>query len=95
MDLSFALQQEVEQAAKGQGISPEQFILQAVTEKIDALKAQVDSRAENRAPGQVIGASHLREQDGMLVFDTESLDQIDFDLLLEQGRERSWESFGL
>jgi hypothetical protein len=39
--------------------------------------------------------SRLREKDGILVFDTESLDQVDFDLLLEQGRDRSWEALGL
>ena len=31
--------------------------------------------------------SQLREQDGILVFDTEPLDQVNFDLLLEEGRE--------
>jgi hypothetical protein len=41
MNLSPALQQKIEQIAILQGISPEQFILQAVTEKISALKEQI------------------------------------------------------
>ena len=38
MNLSPALQQEIEQIATRQGISPEQFILQTLMEKINALK---------------------------------------------------------
>lgn len=94
MNLSFALQQEVEQIARRQGLSPEQFILQAVMEKINALKAQVDLSAGTSLSADS-AESGLRDQGGVLVFDTESLEQVDFDLLLEQGRGRSWEELGL
>ncbi|WP_121969724.1 hypothetical protein [Leptolyngbya sp. BC1307] len=98
MDLSSALQQEVEQIARRQGLSPEQFILQAVTEKINALKAQVSlsvTLSADTAMRVDSVESRLRDQDGILVFDTESLEQVDFDALLEQSRGRSWEELGL
>ncbi|MGB3545844.1 MAG: hypothetical protein WBA17_02655 [Saprospiraceae bacterium] len=88
------MQQEVEQMASLQGLSLEQFVLQAVIEKINALKAQIPSSADIAMNGSLTG-SQLREQDGILVFDTESLDGVDFDLLLEEGRGRSWEELGL
>ncbi|MBE9063786.1 hypothetical protein [cf. Phormidesmis sp. LEGE 11477] len=94
MNLSPELQQEVEQMASRQGLSLEQFVLQAVIEKINALKAQVTSSADIAMNGSLTG-SQLREQDGILVFDTESLDGVDFDLLLEEGRGRSWKELGL
>ena len=94
MNLSPELQQEVEQMASRQGLSLEQFVLQAVIEKINALKEQVTSSADIAMNGSLSG-SQLREQDGILVFDTESLDGVDFDLLLEEGRGRSWEELGL
>ncbi|MGB3788639.1 MAG: hypothetical protein WA949_11560 [Phormidesmis sp.] len=73
MNLSPEMQQEVEQIASQQGLSLEQFILQAVIEKVKALKAQVASSASKAANGSV-AESQLREQDGILVFDTEPLD---------------------
>ena len=93
MNLSPALQQEIEEIAALQGISSEQFILQTLTEKINALKQQVLSRSDNTLHSS--SAEHIRDQDGILVFDTESLDHIDFNLLIEQSRERSWEQLGL
>ncbi len=86
MNLSPALQKEIEQIAALQGISPEQFILQTLMEKIKTLKQQLPtpSGAKSLAsPAQ----SHLREQDGILVFDTQSLAHIDFNQLIEQSRE--------
>lgn len=98
MDLSSALQQEVEQIARRQGLSPEQFILQSVTEKINALKTQVSlsvTLSADTAMRVDSVESRLRDQDGILVFDTEPLEQVDFDWLLEQSRGRSWEELGL
>lgn len=94
MNLSPALQQEIEQIAIRQGISPEQFIWQAVTEKINALNEQATALADT-ALSSSSAESLLREQDGILVFDTESLDHIDFNLLIEQNRGRAWEQLGL
>jgi hypothetical protein len=90
MNLSPALQQKIEQIATLQGISPEQFILQALTEKISSLKEQVPNSSDTTLLSSS-AESHLRDQDGILVFDTESLDHIDFNLLIEQSRGRDWE----
>jgi hypothetical protein len=70
MNLTPTLQREIDQLALSQGISSEQFILQAIAEKITILK-QPASGAE----------ASLKEKDGLLVFDTEPLDQIDFNRL--------------
>jgi len=63
---------------KRQGISPEEFIVQTLTEKIRSLQ------------------TGLRQKEGVLVFETESLDHIDFNALIAQIREeRDWEQMGL
>jgi hypothetical protein len=84
MNLTPTLQQEIDQLAQSQGISSEQFILQAIAEKITVLKQ----------PASVAEAS-LKEKDGLLVFDTEPLDHIDFNTLIDQNRDRSWDYLGL
>ncbi len=94
MNLSPALQQEIEQIAMLQGISPEQFILQTLMEKINALKQQTPNQSSTKLFSNS-AESHLRDQDGLLVFDTESLDRVDFNQLIEQSRERDWEQLGL
>ena len=94
MNLSPAIQQEIEQFAALQGISSEQFILQTLMEKINALKQQTpnpsSTKSLSRSP-----ESHLTDQDGILVFDTQSLDHINFNQLIEQSRERDSEQLGL
>ena len=88
MNLSPALQQAIEQIASSQGISPEQFIVQTLVEKIESIQSP-DSAIE-------VAQTGLREKEGILVFDTESLDQIDFDALIAQSREeRALEQMGL
>ena len=94
MNLSPALQREIELLATLQGISPEQFIHQALMEKINALKQQLPNPSNIESLSSS-AESHLREQDGILVFDTQSLEGIDFNQLLEQSRERDWEQLGL
>ena len=94
MNLSPALQQEIEQIAALQGISPEQFILQTLMEKINALKQQTPNSLGTKSLSSS-AKSHLREQDGILVFDTQSLERIDFNQLIEQSRERDWAQLGL
>jgi hypothetical protein len=84
MNLTPTLQQKIDQLALSQGISSEQFILQAITEKIIGLQS----------PASMTEAA-LREKDGLLVFDTDPLDHIDFNALIEQSRDRSWEHLGL
>lgn len=93
MNISPALQEEIEQIATLQGISPEQFILQTLMEKINILKQQLPTPAGTK-PLDGSAQSYIREQDGILVFDTQSLDGIDFNQLIEQNRERDWEQLG-
>lgn len=87
MNLSPALQQAIEQIASSQGISSEEFIVQTLTEKISSFQQPTPiSTSQTR----------LRDMDGILVFDTESLDHIDFNTLIAQSREeRDWEQMGL
>ncbi|WP_009630281.1 hypothetical protein [Synechocystis sp. PCC 7509] len=94
MNLSPALQQEIEQIAMLQGISPEQFILQTLTEKINAFKQELPNLSITESLSNSAD-SHLREKEGILVFDTQSLERIDFNQLIEQSRERDWEQLGL
>ena len=94
MNLSPALKQEIEQIAALQGISPEQFILQTLMEKINAFKQQTPNPSSTESLSNS-PESHLREQKGILVFDTQSLDHIDFNQLIEQSRERDWKQLGL
>lgn len=94
MNLSPALQQEIELLAMLQGISPEQFILQTLTEKINALKQQLPTPAGTKSLSSSAD-SHLRDRDGILVFDTQPVDGIDFNQLIEQSRERDWEQLSL
>ena len=93
MNLSPPLQQEIEQIATLQGISPDQFILQTLTEKVRLIKNQSIDRLIDSTVSS--SGSCLQEKDGLLVFETESLNHIDFNQLLEDGRERNWESLGL
>ena len=76
MNLSPALQQAIEQIASIRGISPEQFIVQTLVEKIISLQSS-DSTPSTDPTG-------LREQEGILVFDTESLAHLDFNALIAQ-----------
>lgn len=78
MNLSPDLQEAIAQIATKQGISPEEFIVQTLTEKIRSLQS-----LSNPSAPQV----GLREKEGVLVFETESLDHIDFNTLIAQSRE--------
>jgi hypothetical protein len=79
MNLSPAIQQAIEEIASSQGISAEQFIVQTLIEKISSCQQPVLSNSDTQ--------SGLREKDDVLVFDTESLDHIDFNALISQSRE--------
>jgi hypothetical protein len=78
MNLSSDLQKAIAQIAIKQGISPEEFIVQTLTEKIKSLSpVSTPSTAQ----------AGLRDKEGILVFETESLDHIDFNALIAQSRE--------
>ncbi|HIK14856.1 MAG TPA: hypothetical protein IGS53_06120 [Leptolyngbyaceae cyanobacterium M33_DOE_097] len=84
MNLSPALQRAIAQIAKSRGISPEEFIVQTLAEKVGSLEMP-EAAAESFPTG-------LKEKDGILVFETDSLNDIDFNALIAQSRnEISWE----
>ncbi len=83
MNLSPELQQEIEQISISLGISPEQFILETLIDKISSLKQQsvssitISTEYTQQNP-------HLQNKDGILVIETATLDQINFDEILEE-----------
>lgn len=83
MNLSPELQQEIEQISTSLGISPEQFILETLIEKISSLKQQsvssitISTEYTQQNP-------HLQNKDGILVIETATLDQINFDEIIEE-----------
>lgn len=79
MNLSPALQRAIEQIASSQGISAEQFIIRTLMEKVSSLQ-QSESTVSTSQTG-------LREEDGILVFNTESLEDINFNALIAQSLE--------
>ncbi len=88
MNLSPELQEAIAQIASSQGISPEEFIVQTLIEKIRSLQSPIPTPSASQ--------TGLREKEGILVFETESLDSIDFNTLIAQSREeRIWEQMGL
>ncbi|NJN87787.1 MAG: hypothetical protein HC881_17660 [Leptolyngbyaceae cyanobacterium SL_7_1] len=88
MNFSPDLQQAIEQIASDQGMSSEEFIVKTLIEKINSLK-QATSHSSLPQTG-------LEEKDGILVFNTESLDHVDFNGLIAQSREESdWEQLKL
>lgn len=87
MNLSPALQKAIEQIAASQGISPDEFIVQTLTEKVSRFPQPMPSSTSHTG---------LRDENGILVFDTSSLDHIDFNALIAQSREEcDWEQTGL
>lgn len=79
MNLSPALQQAIEQIAAKQGISPDEFIVQTLMEKLTSLQLPV--------PADLSSSLGLSEKEGILVFETESLAHIDFNALIAHSRE--------
>ena len=85
MNFSPALQKAIEEIAAYQGISPEQFIVQTLTEKIlDFRNLSSDSTNELSILSQQV--HQLHEKDGILVLETMSLNHIDFNGLIRQLR---------
>ena len=80
MNLPPQLEKEVEQWANQQGISFEQFILQAVAEKITALNQQ-----NTQGTTQISQAAHsstfpqpkIYRKEGILVIETEPINNLD------------------
>ncbi|MDZ8081506.1 MAG: hypothetical protein RMX35_20880 [Nostoc sp. DcaGUA01] len=77
------LQQKIEKWASNQGISVEDFVLQAVAEKINALTQQT-AEAIN-----VVSSSQVKvyRKEGVLVVDTELPENFDLNTFIDELRE--------
>ncbi|MBD2338795.1 hypothetical protein H6G64_17615 [Calothrix sp. FACHB-156] len=85
------LQQKIEKWASSQGISTEEFILQAITEKIEFLSQQVaeehtsqPSETNNLLPHQ---SAKLYRKDGILVVDGQLPENFDINTFIDELRE--------
>lgn len=100
MNLSSELQQEVEKWAKAQGISTEQFIGQAISEKVKALEEKMAQLSLSRL---AIVEDSLSEQlprlyrkQGILIVESKPVEDFDFNRFIDELREqRIQEQFGL
>jgi hypothetical protein len=85
------LQQKIEKWASSQGISTEQFILQAITEKIELLSQKVPEENTQQNSGLNNLLSHqeanLYRQDGILVVKAELPDNFDINAFIDELRE--------
>ncbi|MBN3921664.1 MAG: hypothetical protein HWQ37_00405 [Nostoc sp. NMS4] len=85
------LQQKIEKWATSQGISTEQFILQAIAEKIDTLSQQVteehtqqNSEIANVTP---LNQPNIYRKEGILVVDAELPENFDVNAFIDELRE--------
>lgn len=92
MNFPSQLQQNIEKWASSQGISPEQFVLQAVTEKVDALSQKPTEATNVASPNQ----PRVYRKEGILVVDAEMPENLDFNTFIDELREeRIQEQMGL
>ena len=77
------LQQKIEKWASSQGISTEQFVLQAVAEKIDALTQQTAEATNVVSSNQ----PNVYPKEGILVVDARLPDNFDLNTFIDELRE--------
>ncbi len=88
MNLPPQLQQEAEEWASRQGLSFEQFILQAVTEKVTALNQQ-NAEATIQVPqahSSTSGQPKVYRKEGILVIETEPINNLDINAFIDELR---------
>ncbi|WP_375503786.1 hypothetical protein [uncultured Nostoc sp.] len=85
------LQQKIEKWANSQGISTEQFVLQAIAEKIDTLSQQVteehtqqNSEMTNVLP---LNQPNIYRKEGILVVEAELPENFDVNAFIDELRE--------
>jgi hypothetical protein len=90
MNLPPQLQKNIEKWANIQGISPEQFVWQAIAEKIEALSqktaeqhSQANSELTNILPSN---PSKIYRKEGILVLDAELPENFDINNFIEESR---------
>ncbi|MEH2407727.1 hypothetical protein [Nostoc sp.] len=77
------LQQKIEKWASSQGISTEQFILQAIAEKIDALTQQTAEATNLLSSNQ----PKVYRKEGILVVDAQLPENFDLNTFIDELRE--------
>lgn len=91
MNFPLQIQRKIEKLASSQGISTEQFILQAVAEKIDALTQQMaEGNTEiNLQTTHVVPSkqANVYRKEGILVVDAELSENFDFNKFIDELRE--------
>ncbi|GAA6615645.1 hypothetical protein [Scytonema sp. NUACC26] len=91
MDFTSELQQEVEQWAKSLGLSTEQFVVQAVSEKLSMLKQQRKNRAIEPLKTDALTSRsehpRLYRKHGVLVIETGQLNEFDINAFISEMRE--------
>jgi hypothetical protein len=91
MDFTSELQQEVEQWAKSLGLSTDQFIVQAVSEKLSMLKQQQKKRAieASKTDALILNSEHPRlyRKHNILVIETGQLNEFDINAFINEMRE--------
>lgn len=90
MNLPSQLQQEVEKWASRQGISWEQFILQAVAEKVTALNqqnTQATPQISQAVQSSTSQQPKIYRKEGILVVETEPINNLDINAFINELRE--------
>jgi hypothetical protein len=84
MNLSIDLQQAIAEWTETQGISTEEFIEQAIVEKLNRLQ-RVDPLSAIDRPTE--NSSRLRRKNGILILETASEADLDINAWIDQLRE--------
>ena len=91
MNFPLQIQRKIEKLASSQGISTEQFILQAVAEKINALTQQMaeGNTETNLQTTNVVSSNqaNVYRKEGILVVDAELSENFDFNKFIDELRE--------
>ncbi len=91
MNFSPQLQQTIEKWASSQGISTEQFVLQAITEKIEALSQQQPEKytQQNSENNNLLSdkQANIYRKDGILVVEAELPQDFDLNTFIDELRE--------
>lgn len=99
MNFPLQIQRKIEKLASSQGISTEQFILQAVAEKIDALTQQMaeGNTETNLQTTNVVSSNqaNVYRKEGILVVDAELPENFDFNKFIDELRKEEASNLSL
>ena len=99
MNFPLQIQRKIEKLASSQGISTEQFILQAVAEKIDALtepfsegNTEINLQTTHVVPSN---QANVYRKEGILVVDAELPENFDFNKFIDELRKEEASNLSL